>query len=313
MTQTPTKPSAASPQPTKNKPSKLWMIIAILLLIVVGALLVWFYSMKSNYTALVDEKEEQRAALQKELTELMAAHDSIKMEYGALSDSLSIKDSIIQANAKEIEQLLNYKWEYRKVNKKLDLLRNITQGYVHQLDSLYTVNRELTEENEKIRQQYAREQDRTRELTKDKEELIEKVNQAAVFNAYNVEAYGVRFTGSGRERETDKANKIERVKVCFTLGENKLIEPGIKTVYIRIIRPDGVVVTQRLESGNTFDFQGQQIEYTSKKEIDYQNKDTYTCIFWTKKSDSEPAMEGVYNVSVYADGAQIGKTSFELR
>ncbi|MBN2174664.1 MAG: hypothetical protein JW731_11060 [Bacteroidales bacterium] len=313
MTQTPTKPNANASQPKRKNTSKLWMILAVLLIIVVAALIFWFFSMKGNYESMVNEKEAQRVELQRELTELMVAHDSIKVQYGALSDSLILKDSIIQANAREIEQLLNYKWEYRKVNKKLELLRNITQGYVHQLDSLYTVNRELTEENEKIRQQYAREQDRTRELTKDKEELIEKVNLAAALKAYNVTAYGVRFTGSGRERETDKANKIERVKVCFTLGENSLVEPGIKTIYIRIIRPDGVVVTQRLESGNTFEFQGQQIEYSSKKEVEYKNKETYVCIFWTKKSDAEPAMEGVYNVTVFAEDYEIGKSSFELK
>ncbi|MCD4682973.1 MAG: hypothetical protein K8R86_06795 [Bacteroidales bacterium] len=312
MEQSPTKPSAAS-STQKKKGSKGLIVLVIILLIITVALIVWFFSMKSKYNAMVDEKEQQRVGLQYELNNLLTKHDSIKIEYGTLADSLSIKDSIILANAKEIQQLLNYKWEYRKVNKKLNMLRDITQGYVHQLDSLFTVNRELKEENEKIRQQYAREQDKSRELSKEKEELIEKVTQATVLKAYSVTAGGVRLTGSGRERETDKAKKIERVKICFTLGENKLVEPGIKTVYIRVLRPDNVVVTQKVGDDYTFEFQGQQMEYTSKKELDYQNKDTYTCIYWTKKTKSDPAMVGTYNVLIYADGFEIGKTSFDLR
>jgi DNA repair ATPase RecN len=267
----------------------------------------------SEYRRLAEEKEQERIMLQYELDDLMAAHDSIKMEYGTLADSLSLKDSIIQANAAEIKELLNYKWEYNKVNKKLNQLREITQGYVHQMDSLYTVNRELKEENEKIRQQYNREQDRTRELTRDKEQLIEKVSEATVLRAYNVTALTMRFTGSGRDRLTDKARKVERVEVCFTLGENKLTEPGIKVIYIQIIRPDGVVVTQKVGEDYSFDTDSGKKQYTAKKEVDYQNKDAYACLHWDKKTDTEAAMIGIYDVKVFYDGEEIGSTSFELK
>lgn len=311
MTQSPTTPK--TPVSTEKKSgSKGWIILAILLLIVIVAILIWYVPMKNKYLGLLDEKELQQIELQAELDELMILHDSIKAQYGTLSDSLSAKDSIILANAKEIQELLNYKWEYRKVNKKLAMLREITQGYVHQIDSLYTVNNELKEENEKIRQQYTREQDKSRELIREKETLVDKVKEATVLRAFNVSAIGVRLTGSGRERETDKAKKIEKVNICFTLGENKLTEPGIKTVYIRILRPDNVVVTQKVGEDYSFTFQDQQLEYTTKKELDYQNQDLYTCLHWTKKNKEEAAMVGVYKVSVYTDGYLIGETSFEL-
>lgn len=297
----------------KNSGSKKWIIIAVLLLIVIVAILIWFLPMKSKYLSIISEKEAQRSELQNDLNDLMEKHNSIKAEYGALSDTLSKKDSIILANAKEIQELLNYKWEYAKVNKKLELLRKISQGYVHQLDSLYTVNRELGEENEKIRQQYSKEQDRTRELSKDKEKLNEKITLATVLKAYSISTVGVRLTGSGKEKETDKASKIERVKICFTLGENKLVEPGRKTIYVRIVRPDDVVVTQKVDGDYTFVFNGQTLEFTSKQEIDYQNKDTSTCIYWTKKSKEESAMVGTYNVFIYADGFEIGTSSFILK
>jgi hypothetical protein len=312
MTQSSSNPNGSF-DPEKKSGSGKWIIISILLIVAVIILLVWFLPMKDKYLSMISEKEEQRIELQKELNDLMMKHDSIKIQYGALSDTLAKKDSIIIANAKEIQDLLNYKWEYGKVNKKLDLLRKITQGYVHQLDSLFTVNRELKEENEKIRQQYNKEQDRTRELSKDKEKLIEKVSQGKILKAYSITSGGVRFTGSGKEKETDKAGKIERVKVCFVVGENKLIEPGIKTIYIRVLRPDNVVVTQKTGGDYTFNFNGETLEYTTKQELEYKNQDTYTCLYWTKKSKEDPAMVGVYNVMIYADGFEIGRTSFELK
>jgi len=312
MTQSSSNPNGSF-DPEKKSGSGKWIIISILLIVAVIILLVWFLPMKDKYLSMISEKEEQRIELQKELNDLMMKHDSIKIQYGALSDTLAKKDSIIIANAKEIQDLLNYKWEYGKVNKKLDLLRKITQGYVHQLDSLFTVNRELKEENEKIRQQYNKKQDRTRELSKDKEKLIEKVSQGKILKAYSITSGGVRFTGSGKEKETDKAGKIERVKVCFVVGENKLIEPGIKTIYIRVLRPDNVVVTQKTGGDYTFNFNGETLEYTTKQELEYKNQDTYTCLYWTKKSKEDPAMVGVYNVMIYADGFEIGRTSFELK
>ncbi|MBM3434649.1 MAG: hypothetical protein FJY07_00355 [Bacteroidetes bacterium] len=312
MTQSSTSPNG-SMSSEKNSGSGKWIIITVLLVIAVIAILVWFLPMKNKYLTMISEKEEQRIELQNELNDLMMKHDSIKIQYGALSDSLVKKDSIILANAKEIQDLLNYKWEYGKVNKKLDLLRKITQGYVHQLDSLFTVNRELKEENEKIRQQYNKEQDKTRELSRDKEKLIEKVSQAKILKAYSITSGGVRFSGSGKEKETDKAGKVERVKVCFVLGENKLVEPGIKTIFIRILRPDNVVVVQKAGGDYTFEYNGEMLEYTTKQELEYKNLDTYTCLYWTKKTKEDPAMVGIYNVIIYADGFEIGQTSFELK
>ena len=309
MTETPTKTGAGS----NKKSRKLWIIIAILLLVVLIGLLVFFLPKMNEYKELVQEKEAQRTVLQYELKKLMTSHDSIKTEYGTLADSLKVKDSIINANADEIKQLLNYKWEYHKVNKKLNLLRKITQGYVHQLDSVYTVNRELKEENEKIRQQYAKEQDKTRQLTRNNEELIEKVNVATELQAFNLVASTVRFTGSGRARDTDKANKVERVKVCFTLGENKLVESGLKPLYVRILRPDNVVVTQKAGGDYTFDYQDKTIEYTTRKEINYENKQTDICLNWDKKSEKESAMVGTYKVFIYAEDYLLGQTTFELR
>jgi hypothetical protein len=313
MTQVTSNPRTNSGQSGAKKNSRLWMILALLFIISTVLLLILLLPQIRSYKELAKEKETQRTLLQYELEDLMAAHDSIKISYGMLADSLSIKDSVIRANADEIKQLLNYKWEYQKVNKKLELLRNITQGYVHQLDSLFTVNRDLKEENEKIRQQYASEQNRTRELSRDKEVLIEKMSQAAVLNTFNLTASTLRFTGSGRERETDRADRVERVQVCFTLGENPLVEPGIKTLYIRIIRPDGVVVTQKIGEDYTFDFNGALLEYSIKKEIEYRQKDTEVCMYWGKKSKEEAAMVGIYNVFLYTDTHEIGKTTFELR
>ena len=307
------KPVSKNTSADKKKSSRILIIIIVLLLIGIVGLLLWFIPLKNNYEELVEEKENQKIVLQHELDNLMIRHDSVKVQYGTLSDSLSTKDSLIQAQAKEIQGLLNYRWEYHKVNKKLQLLRKISQGYVHQIDSLFTENKVLKEENERITQQYSQEHQKTIKLEGEKEELTERMTEAAVLKAYNITSEGIRLTGSGRERSTDKATKIEKVKVCFTLGENRLVETGPKNIYIRIARPDNVIVSQRMGDIYTFEHNGEKIEYSIKKEINYQHEPLNLCMYWAKKSSKDPAMVGKYNVTVFVAGDEVGQTFFELR
>lgn len=291
--------------------SKAWILIVIL--VAALALLAWLYlSTRSRLGGLLEEKEMQRVEQQRELDSLIAEHNNIKLEYGSFSDSLAAKDSIIQANAIEIRKLLDTQYEFYKVKKKLDRLRTISQGYIKQIDSLYTVNQELKEENEQIRSSYQKEQQKTSTLQKDKEALSEKVNMAAVLRAYKITAAGVKGSGD-KERVTDKARRAERIKVCFTLGENPLLSAGAKNIYIRISRPDKLILTYGKGDDYSFSYKGEILQYTMKETVNYQNLAMDVCTYWTNRSSKENLAEGVYLVSVYADDFEIGQTSFELK
>lgn len=291
--------------------SKTWILIVIL--IAALALLAWLYlSTRSRLGTLLEEKEVQRTELQRELDSLITEHNNIKVEYAAFSDSLTAKDSIIQANALEIRKLLDTQYEFYKVKKKLDRLRVISQGYLKQIDSLYTVNRELKEENEQIRSSYQKEQQKTSTLMKDKEVLTEKVNSAAVLRAYKITGMAVRGSGD-KERVTDKAKRAEKIKVCFTLGENPLLSAGAKNIYIRISRPDKLILTRGKGDDYSFSYKGEILQYTMRETVNYQNQAIDLCTYWINRSTKESLPEGMYVVTVYADDFEIGQTSFELK
>ncbi|KAF0204118.1 MAG: hypothetical protein FD170_436 [Bacteroidetes bacterium] len=295
----------------KRGQNKSWILIIVL--IAALALLAWLYlSTRSRLGGLLEEKEMQRVEQKQELDSLIAEHNNIKLEYGTFSDSLASKDSIIQANALEIRKLLDTQYEFYKVKKKLDRLRVISQGYLKQIDSLYTVNRELKEENEQIRSSYQKEQQKTSTLQKDKEALTEKVSMAAVLRAYQITAIGVRGSGT-KERATDKAKRVERIKVCFTLGENPLLSAGAKLVYIRIARPDKLILSQGKGDDYSFSYKGEILQYTTRETANYQNLAINLCSYWVNRSTKEDLPEGTYVVTVYADDTEIGQTSFELK
>jgi regulator of replication initiation timing len=296
----------------QNTTSRKFKIYLSVLTIIVVILIFWLFIQRSQLMNLVKDKETEKTELQHELDSVISEHNKIKLSFGALSDSLSSKDSIIQANAIEIRKLLDTQWEYNKIRKKLTMLQHIAQGYVHQMDSLYTINRELQNENERIRQEVKTEQSRNYSLMKDKEALSEKMNQAAFIKAYDVTVTPYKLkSGGNKEQVTDKATRTDRLKVCFTIGENPLVQSGKKIIYIRIQRPDYVVVTK--SKYDTFVFNGQTLSYSIREDISYQGKAINLCVDWTKKDNDKPAMKGRYVVYVYADDTEIGSGTFELK
>ena len=251
------------------------------------------------------QQSNEKAELQRQLDSLVAEHNKIKSQYGELSGQLREKDSLIQANAREIQGLLNNTYELSKVKKKLDQLRNITQGYVSQIDSLYRVNAALTSENKKIKTDLTTQIDKNTQLTKDKDILDNKINSASVLIAFKVSGTGVKAKGGKKEEVVTKAKKVEQLKVSFTILENSLAKAGTRDVYVRVAGPDEKVITD----GSEFSYNGKRIAYTLKKEVDYQRKATEVVLYWPKK---EELKSGIYNIDVFTDGILIGSGLFKL-
>ena len=299
--------------PEQKRKFPLFLIISIiLLLLLIGAGILFLMKNREN-TELVKEKQELRIELQSELDSMMVEHQRIKDEYGAISDSLFVKDSIIEANAIEIKKLLDTEWEYYKIKKKMNKLRNIAQGYVKQIDSLYRVNTELKEENVAIKRDIVIEQKKNVELVKDVEVLEEKVIIASSIKAYNITAYGVRLKSGSTESITDKAKRVDQIKVCFTLSENELIPAGTKNIYVRIARPDKLILVKGKGGEYSFDHQGEQLQFSMMKQVDYQNQSEDLCLYWIHRSSYEDLMTGKYVITIFADGKQLGATFLSLR
>ncbi len=298
-------------QAPRNSNRWLYVILIVLALGIIG-MSFWLLSVKKNMTDLLGEKEQQRMELTMELDSLLVEHNLIRESYGELSDSLATKDSVIQANAVEIKKLLNTKWEYYKIKKKLSSLQKVAQGYVLQMDSLYTVNHELTEENLQIKEEIKIEKRKNRQLEDLSEELSGKVGEASIFNIYNLEALPIHLKGSGKEVATDKIRRAARIRVCFTVGENTIIEPGKKTIYIRIAQPNSEILVKGRGEDYTFLHQGEMLQYSMTETIDYENEAIDICMRWDKRSTQE-LKPGLYHVDLFEGDNNIGHTLFELR
>ena len=295
-----------------NQPIWLYAILGVLAIALVF-LLVRNNSMKGDLEQLETEKEMQRMDFQAEVDSLMKVHNELKESYGELSQELAEKDSIIQADAVEIKKLLDSQWDYYRIKKKVASLQNIAQKYVRQMDSLYTVNRELVAENERIREEYQAERRQNTNLTRQKEELANKVNQAATMKLYNYSAQAVRFKGGGKETSTDRADRAERIRIDFTVASNDLIEPGTKLFYVRIADPKRAIISKGKGDEYSFQANGETLQFTELVRVNYDGKETPVRAYYVK-SDNYQMMPGTYFIDVYEQGGKlIGQTTIDLK
>jgi len=298
-------------QKQNDKLYKIIIIIMALIILVLGWQLFVSRTKVNTFTIEKEKAATKNVQLQHELDSLITEHDKIKKEYSNLSGQLTAKDSVILAKADEIQKLIASQADYSRIKKKLDYLRGITQGYVSQIDSLYRVNKVLKDENVVIKDKYDKETVKTTELTKDKENLTEKVTLASTLKAYNIKGVPIRKKSGGKKEEVeDKAKRTDRIKVSFTLSENLIAPSGNKTIYLRIARPDDKILTISSDAAYTFDYNGEKIQYSVKQDINYQNKSMDITMYWDKLEDFTA---GTYVVSVFADELLIGESQFSLK
>ena len=299
----------------KKKTNQPYWLYALLGLLAIGLViaLVNRSSLKSEKEALEAEKEMQRLDFQAEVDSLMKVHNALKESYGELSQELAEKDSIIQADAVEIKKLLDSQWDYNRIKKKMTQLQEISQRYVRQMDSLYTVNRELVAENERIREEYQNERRQNTNLTRQKEELTNKVNQAATMRISNYNAQAVRFKGGGKETTTDRADRAERIRIDFTVAANELIQPGTKLFYVRIADPRRAIISKGSGDEYSFKANGETLQFTEKVRVNYDGKETAVRAYYVKP-DAYELMPGTYFIDVYEEGGKvIGQTTVDLK
>jgi hypothetical protein len=298
----------------QENPLKKWVIILGALAAIFLCTTIYFARFaKPTMNKVYTQVETKNMELQNELDALIAEHNRIKEQYGELSEQLSEKDSVIMANAAEIEKLINSQADYNKIKKQLARLQNISQEYVQEMDKLYQENQALKEENQQVRATLEQEREVTRNIQKSNEDLSQKISNAATFKAYNLKSGGYLVRNKGTEEQTDKASKVKRIKTTLMLGENSLIEPGPVNIYCRIAIPEtGKVLT--MGTGDTYSFvhNGQRLQYSCKTVVNYNNKAQNVDLNWDLMSDDK-AIKGQYSVQLYTDDQFLGECYFTLR
>ena len=293
---------------------KKWVIIlgALAGLLLLTTLYVSFFAKPVTNKEYV-KIETSNNELQNELNTLLAEHERIKAQYGDLAEQMTEKDSIIMANAAEIEHLIATQADYNRIKKQLARLQNISQEYVKEMDKLYQENQQLKDENTQVKADLEQERQDKANIQKSNEDLTSKINNAAVYKAYSIHSGAYNIKAKGDEELTDKAIRAKRIKTSFVLGENSLIEPGPVNVYCRIAVPGtGKVLTPGSSESFSFVHNGQRLQYSSKAVVNYNNSAQNVTLTWDIPSDDK-AIKGRYIVQIFTDDQLLGESSFTLK
>ncbi|MGZ3898900.1 MAG: hypothetical protein ACXVNQ_01140, partial [Bacteroidia bacterium] len=105
------------------------------------------------------------------------------------------------------------------------------------------------------------------------------------------------------------SSKMEKIKITFSLGENKIAKPGEKTVYIRVITPDGKEMAKSYDDSYKFTFNKSNGYFAGKETLNYANTEITGVTYCEGQGDYVP---GNYQIEVTCDGVVIGSSNLKL-
>jgi hypothetical protein len=302
--------TSTSPQGEKKNRSNTGLLLLVVLLLISNVVMLWMLMQRGKE---VEQTQEQVQAISSEkdnvthlLENMLASYDTLKTENDQLTTEMEAQKAQI---GELLDRVKRGNYDLSKAKKEAETLRKIMKGYVATIDSLNQANQLLTAENLTIKQELGEEKAQKDALTTQKQELEGKISKGSVLHTTTINAGALFMRNNGKQVETDRANKAEMVKCCFTLGENRVTSAGDKTLYMRVISPDGTVLPAT-DGDNRFKFNGVEGEFSARREVNYQNQPVDVCIFWTGTSELRT---GQYIVEVYEAGALVSKANFNLK
>ena len=134
---------------------------------------------------------------------------------------------------------------------------------------------------------------------------------ASTLHASNMSITPINIKGSGKEKETTTAKRVDILRIAFQIDENMVAPSGNKEIYVAVTAPDGRPVTMASGSG-TFDTRNQGTKtYTNKVVIPYeQGKRSPVSFDWKQEG---PYQLGEYKIEVYHNGFKIGEGKRSLK
>lgn len=305
-------------QSSGNNVNKILIGLVILLALGCAFFAYKAYTPKNSveYITLKDEKEKtdvQYETTMKNLTETSAQLETMKGKNAELDALIAEREEKIGALTSQLTAI-NSKAkksdsDRAKMQKIIDELQKQNADYIAQINTLIEEKKILTEKNIKLETDLSQEKETTKQLSSEKEFLSGKFELGKLLQTNNIIATGIKAKGNGKEIETNKINRLDKIKVCFETGANKVLDAGPVTLYMRLIGPNGTTITQEaMGSGTTKLQDGTEVQYTKSVDFDYQNNSKKICVYWSQNLYTE----GKYKAEVYQSGYKIGETSFVL-
>lgn len=303
-----------NPQKNNLPKNKLVAILAAILAFVIIAGLALFFVQKNKMDKASAELEQLQ--LTNEQLQLDNEYKALNNEFAQYENQTQLlaNDSLVQkysaAKAKVEKLLAELNSEKKKSAKRIkDLqdeiatLKGILRHYVAQIDSLSKENMGLKTENQEIKDKNRTLSEKINQVSRDNETLNERMTLAEKLNVTGVTLQSLKGNGKNEKNIT----KARQLLVTFTIPQNNSTPVGEKTIYLRIMNPEGDL----LGNGGVFNFEGQSIKCTARTTIEYGGEEIGGIkIYWDVNSTLNP---GNYTVELFADNYRLASKSFTMK
>ncbi|NOR74116.1 MAG: hypothetical protein GQ525_03040 [Draconibacterium sp.] len=282
-------------------------IIVITLSVILVAVVVLFFIQRKEHGVILKEIKAEKDSVQIQLTEIAAGYDSLSTENDTINEQLFVAQAKVKDLLIEVAQ--TKKVSYSKISgyqKQVTTLRGIMRDFVVQIDSLNEINKELRAENLEVKEQYKQVEQKNEELNKEKENLQQNLQRASMLEVRELIAEPL----NQRSKTTRYAKKTAKIRIYFVLSANVTTKRGAKNIYARIMRPDQLLMSK--SENNLFQFEDLKIQYSTMREVIYEGQELPVAIFWDNSTEPQ-LMVGQYTVNLFADGNEIGETTFDIK
>lgn len=271
---------------------------------------------KQDLTSQIVNSDSAKNELQRELDDAALRLDALKTSNVKADSLLKTKDKDIEALQARVRAIIHDKnasaSQLAEARRLIAQLRGNIETYTAQIDSLTVANVQLTETNRVVtgqRDVAQKNYDSATVVIKQKEEVIDV---GSTLHASNFSIEGIKEKKSGKEKETTTAKRVDKLKMSFTLDQNRITPSGLKDVYVCITSPDGKpVAVDALGSGTFATRDGAQKTFTKKLTVNYvQGQKQSVNVEWSQNSKYQT---GDYKVEIYNNGFKIGEGNVTLK
>ncbi|MBC3783679.1 hypothetical protein [Spirosoma utsteinense] len=250
-----------------------------------------------SISTALDAKIAEVQKLGGDVTELEKMKVQLENDKASLRKGSRISLARYDAKIKQYEAFLV---------EKDTLIANLQRENV----TLATNVKVLDEENTGLKTERQKLTDSVTTVVTQNQELSTKVTRAAALKAQNVKVFAVNAKGKVKEDDAYKAKRLDKIKLVYTLLDNPLTREEPKDVYVRVLDPQGAVVSDMANGSGTFSVDGNETIYTTKQTVNYTSNGQNVELLYTRGIPYKP---GKYTVELYAEGFRIGAGEFAIR
>ncbi|MDE5663038.1 MAG: hypothetical protein K2I37_03285 [Muribaculaceae bacterium] len=226
-------------------------------------------------------------------------NDSLVQQYNAAR--MKVEGLLRELSAEKASNSQN-RARIRQLEGEIASLKKIVRHYLEEIKRLGEENEGLRREIEQVNQRNEQLASTAASVKRDNEQLSQTVAQAK-----KLSITGLSFQAYNKKGKNEKkVTKAKSLGASFTINPNNTASAGTKMVYMRIVSPDG----ELLSGGPSFSYDGKSISSSAAKEIQYDNAEQHVSIYWQTNTTLTP---GDYLVEIFCDGNRLASRTFNMK